>query len=190
MPPLTPEQQLNADVRAIVTERERLTRLASRWSGIVHITDDPTFLGEKRWNCDIDIDRSLLQTPLCVSTIVHEALHSVSAGLNPFDYHFNRGYEEGTVEQCTRLLRDEIRVALGMPGPLEARNAYPEYIAALEILRARTGKDERDFYLELLKSPLMARENTVVQWIRDAESTRSRAAIERETQAARRRLKP
>src|ERR1051326_4103662 len=111
---LTPTvQQLEADQRIIVGQVEQRTGLISRWSGIVLIGTDlnvlgrPLYAGRKEWNCDITLHRMYLTAPRRYSSGVHEALHSVSVGLNPRDYAAYRGLEEGIVEQCTRLLRED-----------------------------------------------------------------------------------
>ena len=71
-----------------MTEVERLTGLQSRWSGRVVLGTEvnalgrPRYFGAKYWNCDIVLHRSRLLSPQRYSTLVHEAFHSVSVGLN------------------------------------------------------------------------------------------------------------
>lgn len=143
----------------------------------------------QRWNCDIALDQSLLTRPRRYPTGRHELLHSVSVGLNPNDYPRFAGFEEGVVEQCTRLLQNEIFAALGLQGPFDTRNSYPNEIAALETLRTRANKVKRDCYLGLLSTPLRNREAVVLQWIQEAEPMTSAAQIDRETADFRRILK-
>ena len=157
------QQQIEADVRLLVTHVVQHTGLLSRWSGTVAIVDSVRYSGAKRWNCDIDINRNILYLPRRYSTALHEVFHSVSAGLTEFVYDANLGYEEGVVEMCTRLLRDEIFAAMSLPGPFDVRTSYDREIFALENLRARTPKQARDFYLELLRTPLPDREEVVLQ---------------------------
>ena len=184
-----PKQQLLTDISAIVHEVEQRTGLKSRWNGTLNISSNPIYLGAKHWNCDIDIDQSLLLRPRRYSTGLHEVLHSVSTGLNQADYPLFFGYEEGVVEQCTRLLRTEIFVVLGFQGPFDVRNSYPNELAALETLRSRANQAERIFYLDLLKTPLRDRDATVLQWIQQAEPFKSMTQINQETDPVRRRLK-
>ena len=177
------------DVSAIVYEVEQRTSLKSRWNGTLNISSNPIYLGAKHWNCDIDLDQSLLSRPRRYSTGLHEALHSVSMGLTQADYPLFFGYEEGVVEQCTRLLRAEIFAALGFQGSFDVRNSYPDEIAALETLRSRTNQTERIFYLALIKTPLRDRDASVLQWIQQAEPFKSGTQINQETYTVRRRLR-
>ncbi len=171
-------------------ELQRRTGLVSRWSGVIHVSNNPLYLGAKQWSCDIDIDQSLLTRPRRYSTGLHELLHSVSVGLNPAEYPRFTGYEEGVVEQCTRLLRDEIFAAVGLQGPFDVRNSYPNEIAALEALRNRTLRPDHDFYLALLATPLQIRDAIVLQWIQWAEPMTSASRIDYETAVTRRILRP
>lgn len=193
--PSDPLQQLTVDVSAIVAAVEHLTGLRSRWSGQVVISADadamgrPAYFGAKEWNCDIVIHHVRLNAAGKYSTLVHEAFHSVSTGLNKSDYCALQGYEEGIVEQCVRLLRDTILAASGLAPATDTRTSYSRYITLLEDLRIKTSKPEQEFYIGLLATTLADREATVLQWIQDAEPTKSRLQIEQETDSVRRRLK-
>lgn len=185
-----PLQQLTEDIHALVAEVQQRTGLNSRWSGVANIVVGARYSGAKRWNCDIDINQNILNQPRRYSTALHEVLHSVSIGLAEFAYDANLGYEEGVVEQCTRLLRDEIFAAMSLQGPFDIRTSYDVEIDALEELRALTTKHEREFYLNLLHTSLEDREEVVLQWIQTANPSKDRMQIEQETWLLRKALKP
>ena len=193
--PPDPLQRLQNEVDAIVREVERLTSRKSRWSGrvVVSAAISPTgrtgFFGAKDWNCDIIVHQSRLGSTGLHSTLVHEAFHSVSVGLTQLDYYALPGFEEGVVEQCTRLHRTAILMASGLPSSTDVRTSYPRYLFCLEDLRARTSKAAHDFYLPLLATSLIDREAVVLQWIQQAESAKRGWQIAHETDAIRRRLK-
>lgn len=77
----------------------------SRWSGIVELTEDPYIRGAKPFRCDIIINAELSEKDLRWRTLIHEMLHTFSAGYQPLDYASFRGWEEGIVEQLQRVLR-------------------------------------------------------------------------------------
>ena len=190
-----PLPQLHADVTALVAAVEQLTGRKSTWSRRVLIGAElnalgrPAYFGAKPWNCDIVIHQDRLTHPGRYSTLLHEIFHSVSVGLNKPDFQLLRGFEEGVVEACTRLFRDSLLIAAGLPPAAEVRTSYNRYLTALEILRSRTLKTEADFYLALLAMPLFNREATVLQWIQDVEPTNSRVQIALDTDAARQELR-
>ena len=189
-------RQLHADVRAIVTEVERLTGLKSNWSGTVTIGNEmdafglPLYFGAKPWNCDITFHQSRLFSPTRYSTLIHEIFHSVSAGLNRIDYQQWRWWEEAIVEQCTRLFRSTILVNVGLSAPLDTRTSYSDKTILLEMLRLRTQQAEQDFYIALLQTPLQDRERVLLQWIQSVETTKTRLQIEQETLLIRASLEP
>ncbi len=98
------------DLERIRDVIEELTGLLSRWSG--RFTVAPTsadYWGVKLWSCDIRIREDILQDiGRRWTTLIHESLHAVSIGMRPEVYLANRGWEEGVVEQCQRLLRGQI----------------------------------------------------------------------------------
>jgi hypothetical protein len=182
-----PLQQLQFDASAIIIEIERLTGLRSRWSGNIVVGTQlnaagrAAYFGAKSWNCDIIIHQDRLAHPGKYSTLVHEAFHSVSVGLNQSDFDILTGYEEGVVEACTRLFRNPILTVAGLPPAMDVRTSYNRYLIVLEDLRTRTNKLESAFYLTLITVALVDRESTVLQWIQDAEPTKSPAQIMQET---------
>ena len=164
-------QLLEADLRTIVAEVVQRTGLPTRWNGkaIIQAAMDapgiPARNGAKNWDCSIEVHVTRLSPPGRYATSLHEALYSVSAGLTPADFRAFKGYEEGVVEQLTRLMQNEIVAALGYSGITERRTAYNRYVLLLENLRGLTQREESAFYLDLLRTPLCNREDTVLQWI-------------------------
>ena len=158
-------------VAEIIDWLKQHTGLVSRWNGRIHTSDDidinglPAFSAKKEWDCEIAVHQSVLQTSGLFETLVHECLHSVSVGMEPLPYFRYRGYEEGTVELATRLLGPQIAISMKFPGAFDSRVSYNRYVQLLEKLRMETGKDEQDFTLALLRTPLAYREQTVVEWV-------------------------
>ena len=188
-------QQLQADTRSIVTEVERLTGLNSNWSGNLVLGTElnalgrPRYMGMKAWGCDIVLHQSLSLFADRHSTLIHEALHSVSVGLNELDYRAYKGYEEGVVEQCTRLLRIQIIANTSLPAQTHARTSYTIEVGLLETLRLQTHKTDTAFYLELLETPLRDREARLLQWIQTVETMKTLPQIAQETLSPRTGLK-
>ncbi len=124
---------------------ERLGR-PSRWSGLVEITDDPNIRGAKPFRCDIVINVGLIGKAERWRTLIHEMLHTFSAGYKPLDYVAFRGWEEGVVEGLQRILRAAIVAELGLTidetvfTTVEAGHEYAEYVQALEKHSRGTGR--------------------------------------------------
>ena len=176
-----PEEQdshgtITQEIARIVAQVERMTGLRSRWNGSVTIWEAhmmqtmarKPFLAKKTWDCGITVVDSLLDDDRRWRTLIHEALHSVSAGMNERDYGRFLGWEEGTVEWLQRHWRPQILLSLDVNMP-EDRFAAPErawplngYLDALETLRTGCGQEPEFFYRTLLRTPL-ARRLTVVQ---------------------------
>ena len=164
-------QQELSDILAVLTE---LTGLPSRWSGRVEIMPNAEFKGQKRPICDIRIDAALAAKDERWSTLIHEALHSISAGYNSSDFRDFRGWEEGVVEQMQRLFRPVIFARLGITlaaevfYPAEEAHPFNRYIAAIEALRlslwknATLDRTQQDFYLDLLAVPIRERPDSMV----------------------------
>ncbi len=182
-----PLQQLQADTRAIVTEVERITGRKSSWSGVVVLGVDldasglPLYMGAKPWNCDIALHQSRLSSAGRYSTLIHEAFHSVSVGLNEPEYQQYRWWEETVIELCTRLFRADILARANLPAPLNARTSYTDKILLLDTLRQQTQQTNQDFALALLQTPLRDRERTILQWIQSSEPAKTLLQIEQET---------
>lgn len=156
-------QQELTDILSILTER---TGLPSRWSGRVDLVPDADFKGKKRFICDIQIDAALAGSIQRWTTLIHEALHAVSAGYARNDYQDFQGWEEGVVEQLQRLFRPRILSQLGINidpqtfEPLDNEHGYNKFIAALETIRQVlniTLELGEDFYLDLLSTPIKDR---------------------------------
>jgi hypothetical protein len=175
------QQKVQQDITAIHTEVHRITGLQSRWNGAIYLPDanDPdyaTAAGTKEWTSDISIRRDYVTSVHYFHICLHEALHGFSVGMTPINYIAYRGYEEGVIEQCTRLLSSEIAVNLNMAFT-GGYGAYQTEIGRLETLRSRTNIAERDFYLGLLATPLDNREETVIDWIDLADPNKTRQQI-------------
>src|SRR5204862_3798970 len=133
-------EQFEIEEQIIVADFERITGLGFRWTGRIILGTEtsnlggPLYRGIKEWNCDIKVHESLMGSVGRYSTGVHEAFHSVSTGLMVDDYGMFRGFEEGVVEHCTRLWRDEILAPLQITEPLEVRTSYDSEIGLLEQL--------------------------------------------------------
>jgi len=160
------EARVQQELVAIVDVLSELTGLTSRWSGEVELTQDPRVLGRKPFTCRIVLNERLAAQPVRWRTLIHEALHSFSAGYNMTDYQAFLGWEEGVVEQTQRLLRPTVLKRLGLQideavfMPVEAAYSFNKYIGALERLRgAMHREDELEFYLDLLATQIKQRHN-------------------------------
>jgi hypothetical protein len=183
--------QLEADVRAVVLALERLTSLRSKWNGNALFSDAMVYegvprLGLKSPGCSIEINIGIVEQHSRYSTIVHEAFHSISNGYAercsvcgiPYYDHFP-GFEEGVVEQCTRLKRVDILERAGIipkmltQDQLVPRTSYNRAIKVMEELRAYCSRSEEDFYPTLLKTPLKDRIETVQRGSQEANPEKS-----------------
>ncbi len=160
------ETRIQQELVAIVDVLSELTGLTSRWSGEVELTQDPRVLGRKPFTCRIVLNERLADQPVRWRTLIHEALHSFSAGYNMTDYQAFLGWEEGVVEQTQRLLRPTILKRLGLQidgavfEPVETAYSFNKYIGALERLRGALQRaDELAFYIGLLATQIKQRHN-------------------------------
>jgi len=157
------EAQAQQEVAQGVRIVEELTGLPSRWIGQVELVPDAEFRGKKLFSCSILLDAAVAQHPVRWRTLIHEALHSVSAGYIRADYDTLIGWEEGTVEQLQRLLRRRVLDALGVDvaeevfAETEAKYPFNPYISALEDVRNVLEAPPLDFYLRLLSTPIAQR---------------------------------
>ena len=144
--------------------------IESSWSGVLEIesTEEmPGAAGAKASNCNIVVRSDVAASaPWRFSTLLHEALHARSLGDRDYQvYRGMRGWEEGVVEQLTRLNRRSMLEDLGEDGSIddEAREVrdrphpYNGYIHFMESARRMLGQDKRGFYEELLRVPLTER---------------------------------
>ena len=145
-----------------------LTELSSRWSGRLELVLDADFKGKKPFRCDILLDATLATQQERWSTLIHEALHSLSAGYLRDDYQDFQGWEEGVVEKLQRLLRPQVLTRLGVNIPeatflpMDEGHSYNDFITALESLRQIVGisdaiSDVQEFYVHLLSTPIRNR---------------------------------
>jgi hypothetical protein len=158
------QTEITDELRRIVPIVEELTGLRSRWSGVLELVADADFKGKKPFRCDILVHADLARQLERWTTLIHEVLHTVSAGYVRNDYQDFQGWEEGVIEQLQRLLRARILSRLGVDNtaevfePLDNGHAYNGFIGALERLREIIGGvDIEAFYLHLLATPIKDR---------------------------------
>jgi hypothetical protein len=156
------------EIAVIVDILSELTGLSSRWNGEVELSQDARILGRKPFSCRIVLSMRLVNQPTRWRTLIHEALHSFSAGYNMTDYQAFLGWEEGVVEQTQRLLRPAVLTRLGLQiddavfAPIEISYSFNKYIQAIERMRsALKNEDELSFYLRLLATEIKRRHNFV-----------------------------
>ena len=145
-----------ADLRRIIDAVETHTGLTSRWNGSLQVRGLTfSFSGQKHRSCAISIHENVLLRPAQRwSTLLHEALHSVSAAFlssGPLD-----PWEEGIIEQTQRILRPTILAEFGIriaDDEIDARDSAHPYnadIDRLEVLRRVLHREMIEFYLSLL----------------------------------------
>ena len=162
------EERIQQELVAIVDILTEMTGLASRWSGEVELSQDARILGREPFTCHIVISESIVNQLARWRTLIHEALHSFSAGYNMTDYQAFLGWEEGVVEQTQRLLRPMVLERLGVQvdssifSPVESAYSFNKYIRAIELLRNALGReDEQEFYIILLATEIKRRHNLI-----------------------------
>ncbi|HLK61631.1 MAG TPA: hypothetical protein VKU00_34105 [Chthonomonadaceae bacterium] len=163
-------KRVQAELQTLVPILEELTGLNSRWNGEIYLVQSADFLGKKPFPCHIELDADLANLDVRWRTLLHELLHSLSAGYNQNDYNLFYGWEEGVVEQLQRLIRLEaltrcgIIVAEEIFTSAEAGHPFNPYIAALEKIReAINDTDARAFYVQLLNTPIKNRHASLLQ---------------------------
>jgi hypothetical protein len=162
------ETRIQQELVAIVDVLTEMTGLASRWSGEVELSQDPRIMGRKPFSCRIIVNAGLVDQSARWRTLIHEAMHSLSAGYNMTDYQAFLGWEEGVVEQTQRLLRPIVLERLGVQvdssvfSSAESAYSFNKYIRAIELLRNALGReDEQEFYLTLLATEIKRRHNLI-----------------------------
>ena len=164
------EARTRQELEAIIAVLTELTGLPSRWSRRVELVSNAEFKGKKRFTCDIQINAELAGQEERWTTLIHEALHSLSAGYIRDDYQDFQGWEEGVVEKLQRLFRPRVLALLGITVDLEvlqqldAEHAYNKFISALENLRTLRqvpAEQAEAFYVDLLATPLRDRQSYI-----------------------------
>lgn len=177
-PPEEPQETITQEIRRVVAEVEALTGLRSRWNGSVTVWEASLaatlgvkpFLAKKTWDCGMAVVDALLGDSQRWRSLIHEALHSVSVGMNEVDYRRFTGWEEGVVEWLQRRWRRQVLLAIGLDLPEEdfaatERNwALNGYLEALETLQAGCGLEADRFYMTLIHTPLGQRLALVQAW--------------------------
>jgi hypothetical protein len=163
------EAETTREFGRIVVVLAELTGLPSNWSGRLELVPGAEFKGRKPFSCDVYVDEALAGLPQRWSTLIHEALHTLSAGYAPADYRSFPGWEEGVVEQLQRLLRPTVlgRMGVEVDAALfeqdEAQHFYNAYIEALESLRTFLGSPATSFYIDLLGTLIRERPGFVLR---------------------------
>jgi hypothetical protein len=161
------QAKIASELRAIIAVLTERLDLPSRWSGHVEIVPDAGFKGKKRFTCDILIDAALASQEVRWATLVHEALHTLSAGYIGTDYRDFPGWEEGVIERLQRLFRPVILAKLGIIVPekmfkaSEEKHNYNKYIQALEQIRLGLNLTTEEFYVNLINIPIKERSGYV-----------------------------
>lgn len=177
------QSQVEDETRRLVALVEETTGLRSRWNGTVWIIDAATaaltsqtpFLAKKEWSCGITVVETTLGSDSRWRSLLHEALHSVSVGLNEPDYHRLRLWEEAIVEMLQRRYRPALLLRLGLNVPVsrfesvEAVWTYNHAIDAISRIAAeRPDVPLREFLEEMLRTPLSDRPAYAFDWGRQA----------------------
>ena len=161
-------RQIVAELRQITAAIQQITGSSTRWNGTVQLIPQAEFKGLKPFTCDIWLDLVTAKLDVRWRTLIHEALHAISAGYTVHDFMANRGWEEGVVEQLQRVMRTEILQQIGVAvdetifADVEADHLFNGYIAALEAIRAEFAHEEQFFYLELLQTPINKRYSSLL----------------------------
>ena len=174
-------QKAKADLTRVIERVVAVTGCPTRWRGIVVVEDVAfPFSGQKQRSCAISLRQDVLSIPEWRwTTMIHESVHSVSAGftVGRLD-ETQRRWEEAIAEQLQRLLRDELLASLGerfdeaVIRDLDVRHRYNAYIRMLEVYREAAGRPLRDFYLELLRSDPIQRAELLVLALRSPADRR------------------
>jgi hypothetical protein len=168
------QAQIADELQRLLPLIEKLTGMTSRWSGAVELIPNAEFKGLKPFSCHIILDADLAQQDIRWSTLIHELLHSCSAGYKRDDFQNLRGWEEGLVEKLQRLWRSHILSSLSISvseeqfADLDRYHRFNVYIDALEEIRqalVSEGMDDNPetFYKELLAVPLRDRPGRMLQ---------------------------
>lgn len=163
------EARIQKELIGIVGVLSELTGLTSRWSGEVELSQDARAFGRKPFTCRIVLSEGLADQPVRWRTLIHEALHSFSAGYNLQDYQTWRGWEEGVVEQLQRLFRPAVLARLSIAvdaavfEAVEEKYTFNEYIEALEGLReVIDARPSEEFYVDLLATAIKSRPGLIL----------------------------
>lgn len=157
------QAQVHQEVTKIVPVLSELTGLTSRWNGEVELAQDARAFGRKPFSCRIVLNERLAADPLRWRTLIHEALHSFSAGYNMTDYQAYRGWEEGVIEQLQRHFRPTVLQRLGISiaetvfQEQDEKHLFNQYLESLEELRFALSLPEEPYYLGLLETAISRR---------------------------------
>jgi hypothetical protein len=171
---MTPElerltRELTSLKLALTSEIQRAgVNADSRWSGAVILDSGGDYEGVLRTDGSIALNPGLSNSPLRWRTLIHELLHSFSAGGSQATYMENRGWEEGPVEYLQRRLRPELLHSCHVTADesvfqeYEATWKFNRYVESIERLCVILGNPEPPVLcLRLLAVPIGERK----QWL-------------------------
>ena len=176
--------QIRAELEQLMPLVSALTKLPTRWSGVVELVAGADFKGKKRFTCDIQLAADLAAQDIRWATLIHESLHCHSAGYNGTDYRLYRGWEEGVVEQLQRLLRQTLLSRLGITlseqvfWEADSRHPFNDRIEALEAIRRCLSLPEVVFYGQLLGTPIAERFSATLRQIRGLSAPQQKDALQ------------
>ncbi len=165
-------ERIHRELSGIVAALSKITGLPTHWSGRVELVEEAAFKGQKPFQCDILLNANLVDEGVRWRTLIHEALHSFSAGYQREDFEKFRGWEEGVVEKLQRLLRQKVLSLLAVTVPesvflvFDRSHLYNTYLDALAELQVFSGQSEHQFYLDLLGIPIREHSASVYSLVR------------------------
>jgi hypothetical protein len=163
----TDKRKVSNELERLCEPLSRITGLVVRWNGQVELptASEVSYRGLKPFSCSIHLRADLVNEDVRWRTMIHELLHSASAGYTMSNYQLYKGWEEGVVEQNQRLIRSTLLADLGIVidertfQEIEAESDFNTYIVALEEARLAVSSEEppMQFYLDLLRTPMATR---------------------------------
>jgi hypothetical protein len=177
--PQPTEPSLDQQMTDISGELERFDLGESRWDGTVEVTDADGAVGRFEWDEGITLDPWLFSAecpePVRLNTMLHEIVHGYSPGVTKAALGENRALEEGVVEGFTRLIRDDVYGGLGRTGidwfEADSGSAYMTWVNRLWSTADTIGMEAKDFFHQLLMTPLDQRFETLLGWVKEADLT-------------------
>jgi SPP1 gp7 family putative phage head morphogenesis protein len=158
-------KRLQSEAEALLPKITELVGLPSRWNQQeIEIGDaNEPWRGKKNLSCSISIREIEADRYARWRTLIHELLHGHSPIYSQVTYTEHRPWEEAVVEQIQRLIRGEVLAAARIEVPenvleeLDSLFEYNRHIESLEKLRQLTDKPAREFWVELLQTPIKLR---------------------------------
>ncbi len=176
-------QRVLRELQEIEQAIEELTPLRSRWNGTLRLETLRGERGGKSFSCDIKLRPHLAVSPMRWRTLIHEMFHACSAGFQIYDFNANLGWEEGVVEQLSRLYRApvlerlDVEVDLNTLAVSDEDHPFNKYIAALETIRVEMEAHPVNFYIDLLMTPIRERYSSLLQKALRLETVQRKSVI-------------